>query len=244
MFPVYRAREGVENLEHNYVTFEKCRELFKNGGIVLIFSEGLCVNEWKLRPLMKGTARLAISAWEGGIPLKVLPTGINYSSFNRFGKNIQLNFGQLISKEDILKEDASGKNILAFNAKLKSELEQLVVDIPGADRQLSNNREKVRLQFEVKQSLIKKVILFIPACIGFLLHYPVYLPIKNRVKKLATDNDHYDSIMVGMLFLLYPVFVLLITLSCFSITLQPLSFLLMLILPFTACCAVQLKNQF
>ena len=244
MFPVYRAREGVENLEHNYTTFEKCRQVFKEGGIVLIFSEGLCVNEWKLRPLMKGTARLAISAWEDDIPLKVLPTGINYSSFNRFGKNIQLNFGQLISKEDILKEDAPGKNILGFNAKLKTELEQLVIDIPGADRNLINNKEKVKLRFEVKQSWIKKIILFVPACIGVLIHYPLYLPLKKWINKLASDNDHYDSIMVGILFLLYPIYVLLVTLVCFFISMQPGSFLLVLFLPFSAWCYVQLKQQF
>ena len=56
ILPVYRLSEGAENLGHNYSTFEQCRDIFKNG-IVLIFSEGRCINEWKLRPLMKGTAR-------------------------------------------------------------------------------------------------------------------------------------------------------------------------------------------
>jgi 1-acyl-sn-glycerol-3-phosphate acyltransferase len=49
MFPVYRISEGAENLEQNYETFEKCKDIFKEEGIVLIFSEGRCVNEWKLR---------------------------------------------------------------------------------------------------------------------------------------------------------------------------------------------------
>ena len=57
-----------------------------------IFSEGKCINEWHLRPLKKGTARLAISSWEENIPLEVLPVGINYSSFRRFGKNVYYQF--------------------------------------------------------------------------------------------------------------------------------------------------------
>src|SRR5689334_8426071 len=81
LLPVYRTSEGVENLGHNYTTFAACRETFEKGGIVLIFSEGRCENEWKLRPLKKGTARLAITSWEKNIPLRVIPTALNYSSF-------------------------------------------------------------------------------------------------------------------------------------------------------------------
>jgi len=101
MLPVYRVSEGVENLEHNYSTFDACRDLFKQQKIVLIFSEGRCINEWHLRPLKKGTARLALAAWEQNIPLKVLPLGINYSNFKKFGKTLKLNFGNIISKEKI-----------------------------------------------------------------------------------------------------------------------------------------------
>ena len=86
LLPVYRVSEGVENLEENYKTFDLCKKIFKQNGIVLIFSEGKCVNEWHLRPLKKGTASLAISSWEDGIPLKVLPVGINYSSFKNLVK--------------------------------------------------------------------------------------------------------------------------------------------------------------
>ena len=49
MLPVYRISEGAENLEHNYTTFSSCIDIFKKNGIVLIFSEGRCVNEWHLR---------------------------------------------------------------------------------------------------------------------------------------------------------------------------------------------------
>ena len=63
MFPVYRVSEGVENLNNNYETFENCKQVFRKNGLILIFSEGKCINEWRLRPLKKGTARLAINSW-------------------------------------------------------------------------------------------------------------------------------------------------------------------------------------
>ena len=129
ILPVYRTSEGVENLDTNYKTFDACKEIFKSKGIVLMFSEGKCINEWHLRPLKKGTARLAISTWQEGIDVKVLPVGINYNSFRKIGKNVFLNFGTVISKEEILANDTDGKRNLAFNDKLKQELEQLVFEI-------------------------------------------------------------------------------------------------------------------
>ena len=55
ILPVFRKREGAQNLNKNYDTFNECIELFKKNGIVLIFSEALCINEWHLRTLKKGT---------------------------------------------------------------------------------------------------------------------------------------------------------------------------------------------
>ena len=69
LLPVYRTSEGVENLITNYDTFENCKDIFRKKGIVIIFSEGKCINEWHLRPLKKGTARLALSSWSENIPL-------------------------------------------------------------------------------------------------------------------------------------------------------------------------------
>ena len=98
MFPVFRTSEGVQNLGINYETFDECKGVFRKNGIVLIFSEAKCINEWHLRPLRKGTARLSFSSWEENIALQVLPVGINYSSFRRFSKNVFINFGEVISK--------------------------------------------------------------------------------------------------------------------------------------------------
>jgi 1-acyl-sn-glycerol-3-phosphate acyltransferase len=102
--PVYRTSEGKENLHHNYSTFEACHGVFSKNGLVLIFSEGRCINEWHLRPLKKGTARLAITSWEKGIDLTVVPVGFNYNTFRNFGKNVFINFGEPLKKELILLE--------------------------------------------------------------------------------------------------------------------------------------------
>src|SRR5690606_28383061 len=129
ILPVYRVSEGVENLSSNYDTFSACKEIFKKNGIILIFSEGRCINEWKLRPLKKGTARLALNSWDNNIPLKVLPVGINYSSFRRFGKNVILNFGTILNASDFNLDKPDGVRNQQFNVKLYAQLKELVLDI-------------------------------------------------------------------------------------------------------------------
>ncbi len=237
MFPVYRVSEGVENMEENYKTFELCKDIFKKNGIVLIFSEGRCINEWHLRPLKKGTARLAISSWEDGIDLKVLPVAINYSSFKKFGKNVKLLFGNIISKEDINYKDTHGNAIKQFNESLKAQLEKSVFEI---DR---NDKVSLHQHFYIKQPLAKRILLFIPALTGVLLHAPLFYCIKWLGDTLVKEDGHDDSKMIGFLFVLYPLFLLLVTAVIFLFTKCWLSLLLLAVLPFTAWSYVQLKKQ-
>jgi 1-acyl-sn-glycerol-3-phosphate acyltransferase len=237
LLPVYRVSEGVENLEGNYKTFEDCKAIFKQNGIVLIFSEGLCINEWHLRPLKKGTARLAISSWEDGIPLKVLPIGINYSSFSKFGKNVKLFLGNFITSNDITDGNGHGKNIQSFNANLLQQLQPFVFEIE------CNNKVELRKKFYTPQPPLKKILLFIPAAAGWLLHAPLYYPLKNTVLKKTSEADHYDSIAVGILFIAYPLYAMLFSLIALAFTQNLFSFLLLLLLPFTAWAYVQLKKQ-
>lgn len=235
MLPVYRVSEGIENLGYNYTTFDACKKLFEENKIVLIFSEGGCTNEWKLRTLKKGTARLALNAWQNNIELKVLPLGINYSSFRFYGKNIFLNFGNIISKNDLLSFSSDGKSINQFNEKLTSQLRPLVFEIE------ENDHQKLKDRFDIKQSLLKKILLFVPAIFGFITNAPMYFIIHLIIKKRAVD--HYDSIMTGLLFLFYPLYVLVITWIFFLIYKSWYSLLILLLLPFTLWSYLQLKRQ-
>ncbi len=237
MFPVYRVSEGVENMDENYKTFDQCKELFKKNGIVLIFSEGRCINEWHLRPLKKGTARLAISSWEDGIDLEVLPVAINYSSFKKFGKNIKLSFGDIITKKDIDYKDSHGNAIRQFNDTLKPQLNKHVLEIEEDDK------EALDSTFYVKQPFLKQLLLFFPALVGLFVHAPLYLFVKWLGATLIKEDGHDDSKMIGFLFVFYPLFLLVLTTVVFCFTVSWVSFLLILILPFTAWSYVQLKKQ-
>jgi 1-acyl-sn-glycerol-3-phosphate acyltransferase len=237
ILPVYRVSEGVENLEENYKTFEECKKIFKQNGIVLIFSEGRCINEWHLRLLKKGTARLAISSWQDGIDLKVLPVAINYSSFKKFGKNVKIFFGELITSSSIDFQDTDGKAIRNFNTNLQDQLKPFVFEIDA------KNKTELHKIFYVQQPLIKKILLDIPAAAGFIIHAPFYYFVKWLGNTLIKEEGHFDSKTVGLLFFLYPLYLILLNVIVFAVTKNYWSFLLILIIPFTAWAYVQLKNN-
>ena len=237
MLPVYRPSEGVENLSENYKTFDACIDIFRNGGIVLIFSEGLCENEWHLRSLKKGTARLAIKCQDENIPLKILPVGINYSSYRRFGKNIFINFGNLFSMNAVDKSLSDGTRHQAFNNHLQQELKPLVFEIEKTDK------EKQKEILEIKISTIKKVLLVLPAAIGWLAHAPFYFPVKKFVFKKFGKTIHIDSMLIALPTFIYPLYLLLIVLLLFLFIKSCWVFLSFLILPFTAWSYVQVKRQ-
>jgi len=237
MLPVYRPSEGVENLSENYKTFDSCIDLFKQGEIVLIFSEGICVNEWHLRPLKKGTARLAYKCQQENIPLKILPVGINYSSFKRFGKNLFVNFGTIFTANDFDRTLSDGAWNQVFNNKLEQELHPLVFEIEKKDK------KKQKELLEIKPSLLTKILLAIPAAIGWLFHAPLYLPIKYWVHKKYNNTGHLDAMQIVLPLFIYPFYLLLVTFLLFFTLNSYWVFLLMIILPFTAWSYVQVKRQ-
>lgn len=235
ILPVYRTSEGTENLGINYQTFNTCQEIFRRQGLVLIFSEGRCINEWKLRPLKKGTARLAIQCWENGIPLRVLPVGINYSSFRRFGKNIRLHLGDAIGAESLAGQTTDGGRIRAFNESLNTQLSELVIQFPETDecrRQQS---------FHISGSTGQTGLLALPAAIGWLLHAPLYLPVRSIVRAKAIDSDHYDSILFCLLLLSAPFYWLVCTALLALITGPLWAAIALPLFPLTAWCRVQWK---
>lgn len=235
LLPVYRTSEGVENLEHNYTTFAACQETFKENGIVLIFSEGRCENEWHLRPLKKGTARLAISSWQKNIPLNVIPVAFNYSSFKSFGKEVHLFFGETIEAGAIDMKAPQGKQLLDFNTLLNDQLKPLVYEIGEHDKQ---KRKEV---FSIKKQN-SFYLLLIPALIGFVLHALLYYATKILTGLRFRHSGHYDSVMTSILLLAYPFYLVVFFLAVYSF--QPLlAVMLLLIMPLTAWAAVQVKYQ-
>jgi 1-acyl-sn-glycerol-3-phosphate acyltransferase len=143
LMPIYRLQEGAENLGKNQDTFEKCHAIFRKGGAVLMFSEGICVQEMRLRPLKKGTARIAMEYSKDGSPLTIIPTGLNYLKPTEFREDVLISMDTPFNAADFATEynENQAKGIQSFNKRLQAGLQNAVIDI----RDKANEKDIVQL---------------------------------------------------------------------------------------------------
>ncbi|HTB07574.1 MAG TPA: 1-acyl-sn-glycerol-3-phosphate acyltransferase [Bacteroidia bacterium] len=148
--PIYRREEGVENLSKNSGTFTFCIDVLKENGTILLFSEGISENEWYLRPIRKGTARLVYDAWNDpiiGEKLRVIPVAIHYSSWLNIKSRLFLSFKKPITKGSIPSEGEQGPFLKKFNELLTKELlEELIV----IDKDLDTATQNIITSFLLK----------------------------------------------------------------------------------------------
>ncbi|MCE6988958.1 1-acyl-sn-glycerol-3-phosphate acyltransferase [Dyadobacter sp. CY323] len=211
LIPVFRGSEGRQYVKNYDVTADESHAALKKGDVVIVFSEGVCVNEWRLRPLGKGTARMAYKTWYGddALPaMKVLPTGINYDQFRGPGKRVSLRFGEIISQEDIQTSPAEYEKWLReFNELLDKRMNAQILTLPA---ELS--KEEQRLQMDAffgeckvppRGNAIQRAL----GSLGRLIHQPIYSVFKDKADQLTKRTVFYDSVLFGMLIYLYPVLV-------------------------------------
>lgn len=200
IMPVWRQREGAGNLKGNYDTFARCLEIWKTKGSVMIFAEGLCENDWRLKPLPKGTARLVWQAWEQGLELEIIPTGVNYEHFHGPGKQVEIRYGAPMAYTDLLENTTEARFYKQFNERLFAHLQPLVVEAADEKSALQTFSEpQPRAGLASAFRLMAKAI-----------HAPFYLPLRGFFERKTAATVHFDAALFGSLLLLYPLFVLLL----------------------------------
>ncbi len=98
MVPVYRAKDrGYAYVKNNYETFEFCYTALRQNKTLMILAEGSAEHEKRLRPLQKGTARIAFGTLEKYPELEdvyVVPVGVNYTYADQPRSEIMIDFGE------------------------------------------------------------------------------------------------------------------------------------------------------
>ena len=142
IIPIYRIRDGYNALDRNKDTFNKVTQLLKEGKHVIIFSEGDCIAEKRLRSLKKGSARLAFQAVEEGLEdLQIVPVGINYTGFGKEGEDALVQFSTPFEAKDYYpkSENEKASSLNQFNNRLVEGLKEAVVDYPVDDYEKIND---------------------------------------------------------------------------------------------------------
>lgn len=131
--PIYRARDGFENLRKNDETFKFCYEALEKGKTIIIFPESRTIWEKKLRTIQKGTAKLAFGAKESNeaIDLKIVPVGVNFEDPRRFQSDVIIKFGEPISLIQYWPEYQQNDReaVVVLTNDLESQLKKLVFNL-------------------------------------------------------------------------------------------------------------------
>jgi len=136
--PVYRAEEGMENVHRNLESFDAIYEILRKNGNFIMFSEGICIQEKRLHPLRKGTARLAFGAEDKyGLDVHIVPVGINYTYPSRFRKEVMINFHEAFSIKELrdIYDEHPARALNVFNQKCRDSLlkEVIIIEDPEND---------------------------------------------------------------------------------------------------------------
>jgi 1-acyl-sn-glycerol-3-phosphate acyltransferase len=134
IIPIYRIQDGgYGKLKANYESFKECYQAFSEEKVVLIMAEGGTEHEKRLRPLKKGTARLAFGALDHqpDLDLYIVPVGVNYTKAEEMRRIAMLNFAPPIRIQDYRKihEEAPAKAIREVTGELKKKLSANVIQI-------------------------------------------------------------------------------------------------------------------
>ena len=108
IMPIYRIRDGIENVKRNDEVFAKTTAVLNNArNPLVLFPEGNHGDRRRLRPLVKGLFRIALLAQEesGIIPaVKIVPIGIDYGHYEHFRDTLFVNIGEPIDVSDFHEE--------------------------------------------------------------------------------------------------------------------------------------------
>lgn len=132
LIPIYRLRDGLEELEKNEQIFDECNQLLAENKIILIFPEGSHLYQRRLRPLKKGVARIAVG---GVLAIKkdvfIVPVGINYESHKHSCSWLNLSFGKPISTLELLEENGlnSSQTTHQLTEIISEKLKECIVNI-------------------------------------------------------------------------------------------------------------------
>lgn len=105
IMPVFRIRDGYENLHKNDTTFQKTIAVLNNGNGLVILPEGNHGDKKRLRPLKKGIARIALQAESStpeGMDIHIVPVGLDYTNYKNVGSQLLVRYGNPIPVKSFL----------------------------------------------------------------------------------------------------------------------------------------------
>ena len=134
IMPVYRMRDGKENLSKNDKTFLNSIKVLENNSALGLFPEAAHTGRRQMIQHKKAVPRIVFMAETNSkekLDIQIIPTGIYYSSYWKFNRNLIVNFGKPIAVKDFMEEYEKNQNsaTLLLRDKIYDALVPLVIEI-------------------------------------------------------------------------------------------------------------------
>ena len=236
LLPVYRFSEGFENLEKNNDTFLDCYDAFKKNAVILIFPEGSHSHQRVVRPLKKGTAKLALQSVENGVQnLMILPVTLNYTSLIKAGGKMFIQLGKAIEVNDFyeLYRINKPKGVLRLNQQLFSGLNEIY--LPNIAEEIPSYSTKDEFYTVGNKSFL---LLKLFAVIGLLMNYLPYYFSKKVSQKAVKTSEFMATVRFVSLFVFSGIYYLIILLFVSIFLSFWIGVLAILVCLFTGYCLV------
>ncbi len=178
ILPVYRIRDGYQNLALNDDIFRKTLDVLKNRNGIGILPEGNHFGQRRLRTLKKGIARISFQAEDAcnnELNIQIIPVGLNYSNYINLRSKLLIRLGDPIDVSKYLdlyrQNPAQAYNALIEELEVGMKKEMIQIDDEATYNEYESLREiftpayikKNRLscgqnsQFEVDKKMIAAV---------------------------------------------------------------------------------------
>lgn len=149
--PVYRIRDGYDQLANNQESFEQTFRILDKGNPIVIFPEGNHLGVKRIRSFKKGIARIAFDYLvrsQENKDMTIVPVGLTYTNYHKTGSPFYISFGKQIKVADFSDLFASNPakgyqallNEIAIQIKAQTlhveqedllEIVDIILNIPG-----------------------------------------------------------------------------------------------------------------
>jgi 1-acyl-sn-glycerol-3-phosphate acyltransferase len=138
ILPVYRIRDGYDNLKSNDRIFQKTIDVLKNKNGLVILPEGDHEGTRRLRQLKKGICRIAFQAEEATgykMNIKIIPVGLEFTHYSRIRQVLTVVYGVPLEIKDFYTSYRSNprKALNELKDRLSEEMQKIMVHIESEE---------------------------------------------------------------------------------------------------------------
>ncbi|WP_440069191.1 lysophospholipid acyltransferase family protein [Tenacibaculum discolor] len=223
MMPIYRIRDGVQQLSKNEEIFNKCQLILKNNKTLLIFPEGTHKKDRTVRPLSKGFTRIIFKTLDNfpDTKINIVPVGITYQNVSSYPSKTAIHFGSPILANNYYDKQNINQSVKNIKELVSNQLESLSVHIKQDENYETilytlNNSQVDFTKVNHVNALIKdKKILpqkkrsinyALPLLLLIVLNSLVPYSIWKLLSKKVDEIEFIDTFRFGVNAILFPLF--------------------------------------